>query len=265
MNQSASVRDVVNRMVTGGVDYALLIDERRRLKGILTQNQILRNLENIVQKGWLDGPVTNVMSSPVKTRPLHLYHTAPEFFKIHGVHHAPIVNHNRETMHDEVVAVVTSDMYVDSVSNGRILPSIYDLGKELINRRTFGVASPDGSLFNLLERLYQSNERTDVERVRFANLQTEESLERVCEQYDALILDLEGAPERYWLPMVSFTLRHPGMEYIALAVPADFSESKRKAIEEIGAKGVLKVFEKPLNVSLLVLDVQRFWAQQEHS
>ena len=263
MNENDSIRSVVKAMVDGEFDYALLKNNDNRLRGIFTQTQCLRYLEDIVDQRLLDAPILKVMSSPVKTLPLHLCHTAPEFFKTHGVYHAPIVNHNADTQRDEVVGVLTSANYVDAVANKRKLPPIFGVQDSLTDRKTLGIASPDGSLHQLIETIYEGSDNTDVERIRFAHLQTKQDLERACNQFDALILDLEGAPERFWLPAVEFVLKHPGSEYLALVISPDFPMAKKNAIAAIEKTGVLQVFEKPLNIEMLIRDVQRFWARIE--
>ncbi len=175
-----SIRQVTRNMKSHRADYALFKDDKGKIVGIVTESDLIKNLDRIIDEKLFDQGIVQVMNSPVKTLPIQLFHTAPEFFRINNVQHAPVTNHNSETGYDEVVGIITSETILEAMVNARGLPYLYALGGRDLQRRMIGVASPDGSLFSLINKVYEPAEKIDVERLRFANLQSEEQLLAAC-------------------------------------------------------------------------------------
>ncbi len=260
---SITIDQAIEKMNFFEVDYILLKNSSGVISGIFTDLDLKKSIREIVDQGGLHLPVSQFMNRKFKTLPLGLIQTAPEFMRDHGLKHVPITHMETTKKVLEVVGIVTLSALYEQIVRLRGLPNLFPTSNNYKKRRLLGVASPDGSLWQLMEKVFSDSPQIDVRRYRFAELQNNASLQSVSEECDALILDIDDAPDRYWRPTAEFMSKNKGLEFLGIAMTEKSSDERLDILSALEQQGVVHLYKKPIDITKIVLSLEKFWAYSD--
>lgn len=260
--ESISVFDAVEKMNFFQVDYILLVGAENKITGIFTERDLLLYFKEISESNS-PAPVSDFMQRNVKTLSLGLIQTAPEFMRDHQIRHLPITHLNTTTERLEIVGMVTSASIYDQLLVRRGLRNLFPTFQNLKKKRVVGVASPDGSLWKLMEKVFSGSPNISVQRYRLSELQKNNSLQNACEECDAIIMDIDDAPERFWRPTVEYVAKNKGLEYLVVTLTEEYQDSRIQKLKQLEMLGLVQLAKKPMDISKVVLGFERFWLNVE--
>ncbi|MEZ4871961.1 MAG: CBS domain-containing protein [Bdellovibrionales bacterium] len=239
------------------LSYLLLKNPENVVSGIFTKTDLL----DLILAGSGNPNVLNIpfhqwMTKKLKTLPLRLMDTAPEFMKQNNISHLPIVELNRNTGREEVVGMVTTRNIFDFAVGHRGLPPIFGGPPVKKTRKIIGILSPDGMTFRILEKVFSRSKYVGTQRFRFSSFDFIE----VAKQVDALVVDIDGMEKRVWFPIVEAAAQNPDLESVCIVFDNKKHENLEDKLEPLEALGFFKLYEKPLNLTLLITDLEKRWA-----
>ena len=88
IDSETKIIDGLKAMKEKSLTYLLLQNKEQKITGIFTKTDLLNLLINIDKdSNALQRPFHQLMTKPLKTLPLQLIHTAPEFMKSEKINH----------------------------------------------------------------------------------------------------------------------------------------------------------------------------------
>lgn len=255
---SIKVKDAIEIMFKTDTSYILLTNSKGDLSGIFTKTDLIKVTRAIILDGSvMDRGIHLFMSQPVKTLSLNLIHASPEYMLKHRVEHIPITEVDEEQEYEKVIGIVTSESIFEFMVKLRGLPPIF--GGETVRRtrKRIGVLGADGSVYRLFHAIYSRSFYVDVERYRFAHF----DLEKVADEVDVLLLDIDNIENRVWLPIVKSVLLNPNLETVYLIYSPDLHTDVSGGLKKIEVSGILKLYEKPLDLSTITIGLEKLWAR----
>jgi CBS domain-containing protein len=257
-NETEKLGESVQRMfVEGKNSYLLLINEQKEVTGIFTRTDFVRLVsESIDTRSLFEHPLKDVMSTPVITIDVAQLSNAPKVMLKEGIEHLPIVDQSGNK--DKIIGVVTSRAIFEFAAQTGSLPSIISGKSEKRGRKTLGVLSPDGSTYSLMKNVYRALDQVDVDRYQF----TKFDFVRDSKKIDALILDIDNIEERISKKILSEVIKHPETEVVFVVTNKLESSQYLRDIRKIESHGLLKIFQKPLDLSRLTVELEQNWINQ---
>ena len=254
-----SLEDAVEKMVKHAATYLILVDDKRSLKGILTRSDIIERHELLRTSEGLSTPVKEIASTIVKTISVDSLHEAPSILIANDISHLPVVEKRGEKEH--IVGMITDRSLFEITVKMKSIPETIGGTTGKSNRKhQISVISPDGSTFKALESIFKVSKHIDIERIWIANLTNQKSLMRAAEIYDAIVMDIDGAPETRWKEIIKFFYDHPGLENICIFyTPREHNSNIKSLFEKLEGTGWLHVYQKPLDIAAMILDLEKVW------
>ena len=253
---SQTVKEVLCLMEESKSSYVVLVNATGELSGIFTKTDAIKLSCDLLESPEIgDKGIHLYMSRPVKTLSLGMVHAAPEFMIKNKFEHVPITEKDPESGQEQVVGIVTSEAIFEFMVKLRGLPPIF--GGETVRRtrKTIGVLGADGSVFRLFQSVYSKSFYVSVERFRFSGF----DLEKVAQDIDVLILDIDEVENRVWIPVVKSVLANPDLETVFLAYAPGGHEKILDGLKKMETSGFVRLYEKPLDLSKVTVDLEKLW------
>ena len=214
--------------------------------GVFTKTNLLRAVSLAIKDNSLfKKPVSLFMSQPVKSLPLELIHTVPEFMHQNSMHHVPIHSKDPITDEDKIIGIVHSDSIFEEYVKNRHLFPLFTEKQPSQKRKIIGVLSVESATYQLTKSIFSQSRYIDVERLRFSQF----NLARKADELDALILDIDETKNRQWFPIIKELAAHPGLEYVICTYSPELHEDVHPLFKNLSTSGILRVYEKPIQIS----------------
>lgn len=266
ISADTSIGDTIELMRTHSASYVLLRDSQEKLSGIFTDRDVLTKFPILVDPDVRKKPVSTVATKPVKTLSIDLIHTVGEFMLKHNLRHIPVLEPGKEGMAaDKIVGIVTSHSIFESVIRSRGGLGFYDRHRG-VPSKVLGILSGDGSLFFQMQKLFEGSPYFQTERLYYANLRKPQDIKAAGTRCHAILIDVDDTPEREWADLLREFNASPQLDVVCLIyTPSAHSSSVNDLIQKLKVSGQFLVYEKPLDMTGMMLDLEKSWDHHQQT
>jgi CBS domain-containing protein len=256
-----SIRDAIEQMRENDTSYVLVTGENDSIKGIFTDRDLLINFNTFQTADKLEQPISTLMSEPVEVLPLKMIHTVAQYMVKHNIRHVPIVSADNADAENEtgLIGIITEREIFKSFVAEHGTPQFYSKALAAEEPRKVGVVSPDKSIFNLIDRIFEESELLNVKRLMMTDLHNEDKMMFTCDECDAIVIDIDNSKKSLWTPILKFFLEYPELENVCVLYTKSKHPNLIEVMEKIENRGLLAVYEKPVNIGEMILELEMTW------
>jgi CBS domain-containing protein len=244
VRDNSTIGACLNLMQKRGLSFLLVENNNKRLVGIFTLKDLLKNYTALNADRNQNKPIRAFMSKPVQTISAHHIHKAPKMMIDAKIRHLPITSDDGS----RVIGVVDMESLLAASLNEQKILKNYK-AKDLI------VYSPNGALMKLIKNVLKPYERIQVDKLWASRLKDDSQFESQVRAYDLFVFDL-GEPKdlRVALKLAPY-IHHYHKKMLVMIGPEGFpDEASKKAIMDLSVIRGVKVFHKPVEVHDLLLE-----------
>jgi len=263
LSMNTSIHDSVKQLEFEKSSYAVIINPKDEIIGMVTEKDFLKNLESLVNQDLTETTIRMIMSHPVKTLTVDMLHLAPEFMLENGFRRVPIMSRKNTTKISDLVGIITEKSILQAIVRNRGLDGVF-ARFSYESKKILGILSGDGEISFELDKIFESSDFVSTHRLRYTKLQTSREIAWASGLCDAIVMDIDNAPMKSWTTIVKAFNEHPEMETVFVAyTPSLHSEDIVNLMRGLKGKSIFHIYEKPLDIVTMVNDLDRVWSANE--